>query len=62
MSLFEFSGEEVIPMDEIEFSSAGINEKLFQKIIRNNSSILEAIAPETLIIASEFREWGWFSP
>jgi hypothetical protein len=55
MPVYEFTAEEIIPLNTATFNDLGLHERRdLQRLLRDNISV---IAPDTLVIAEEFGEW-----
>jgi hypothetical protein len=55
MPVYEFTAEEIIPLNTATFTHLGLHERRdLQRLLRDNISV---IAPDTLVIAEEFGEW-----
>src|SRR5229473_6946124 len=55
MPIYEFAQKGIVLLTETTFSVAGIHERRdLQRLLREH---IEVIAPETLVIFEEFRDW-----
>jgi hypothetical protein len=55
MPIFEFTENEIKPLEETGFDSAGLRERRdLQRLLRQH---IDVIAPDTLVISEEFGDW-----
>jgi hypothetical protein len=53
--IYEFDKSAIAPLKEVTFASKNILEQDIQRIFRSN---IQAIAPDTLVLAEEFGDWA----
>ena len=55
MPIYEIQPESLIPLQEVTFASKKILEEDIQRIFR---TYIDAIAPDTFVLAEEFSDWA----